>query len=494
MQITSPKTHTSQPLTNDEALLCCNKALELRDKGDADGALDVMQPLWKGLGQRPATAGLHPTVVPDVLLCVGILTGWIGSRNEIKEADGWAKDLITESITIYESAGDLRKVAEARSALAYCYWRAGALDEARIMFNQALERLTVEGKTRADALLGLAVVEWSASRNTEALRILTANAALFKRITNQTIKGSYHNQLAMVLRKQAAPEIKGVKLKRIIDEYKLADYYFKRARNVLFRAMVQANIANLLRDLTRYREAQEYLDQARRLTGSVRDKVRVAQVDQTRAEVMIEQGRFKEAENVLRLAAVSFEKAGRQCLLVEALETRGRALARLGRTEEAQFSFQRAIEIAQQAGAPNKAGLAVLSMIEELDDLSPETLGVAYKQANEWLAESQSKDVLRRINAAASKVFSKVERELIIEDASADVLLNKPLDFEQEKLKTEKAMIKRALALADGSLTRAAALLNMTYQKLAYIMDTRHKDLLKERTPIRRRAGPGSRK
>jgi transcriptional regulator with PAS, ATPase and Fis domain len=104
------------------------------------------------------------------------------------------------------------------------------------------------------------------------------------------------------------------------------------------------------------------------------------------------------------------------------------------------------------------------------------------------LAESQSKDVLRRINSAASKVFSKVERELIVEDASADVLLNKPLDFEQEKLKTEKAMIKRALALAGGSLTRAAALLNMTYQKLAYIMETRHKDLLTERTPIRRRA------
>jgi tetratricopeptide (TPR) repeat protein len=215
----------------------------------------------------------------------------------------------------------------------------GALDEARIMFNQALERLTIEGKTRADAMLGLAVVEWSASRNTEALKILTSNAALFKRITNHTIKGSYHNQLAMVLRKQAAPEIKGAQLKRIINEYKQADYHFKRARSALFRAMVQANIANLLRDLTRYREAQEYLDQARRLTASVRDKVRVAQVDQTRAEVMIEQGRFKEAENVLRLASVSFEKAGRQCLLAEALETRGRALARLGRQKKRGFHF-----------------------------------------------------------------------------------------------------------------------------------------------------------
>lgn len=487
MRITSPKTHASKPLTNDEGLRCCGKALELKDKGNADGALEVMRPLWEGLGRRPDTTGLHPSVVAEILFCVGVLTGWIGSRNEIKEADGWARDLLTESIRLYEAQGDLRKVAEARSELSLCYWRAGALDEARVMVTEALEKLTAPGNTRATALINLSVIEWAASRHDKALKVLTDNAPLFEKITNNTTKGTYHNQLAMVLRKLATPELKGGKLTRIIDEYKLADYYFKRARNALFRAMVQANIANLLRGLSRYREAQEYLDQARRLTAGVRDKVRTAQIDQTRAKVMVEQRRFGEAEKVARLAGISFEKAGRQCLLVDALETRASALARLGRSEEAQFSFQRAIEIAQQAGAPNKAGLTALTMIEELDDLSPETLFVAYKQANEWLAESQNKDVLRRINAAASKVFLKAERELIIEDAGAEVLTNKPLNFEQEKLKAEKAMIKRALALANGSLTRAAALLSMSYQKLAYIMETRHKDLLTERTPIRRR-------
>ncbi|MGH9930253.1 MAG: hypothetical protein ACREA9_13655 [Pyrinomonadaceae bacterium] len=201
---------------------------------------------------------------------------------------------------------------------------------------------------------------------------------------------------------------------------------------------------------------------------------------------MIAQGRFREAEKVARLAAVSFEKAGRRCLLVDALINRGIALARLGKAQEAQFTFQRAIEVAQQVGALNQAGIAALTLIEEVDDLSPQTLRIAYKRTNEWLAESQSPDLLRRINAAASKVVSNVEKELITEDA--DVLLNKPLDFEQEKLKAENAMIKRALAQANGSLTRAATLLSMTHQKLAYIMETRHRDLLAERSPIRRRA------
>jgi tetratricopeptide (TPR) repeat protein len=448
--------------------------------------LDAMQPLWKGLGQRPDTAGLHPSIVPDVLLCVGVLTGWIGSRNEIKEADGWARDLISEAITYYESVGDLRKVAEARTELAYCYWREGSFDEARINFIEALQRLTTEGKTRANAILGLAVVEWSSSRNQEALKILTTNAPLFKKLTHHTMKGFYHNTLAQVLQTLVTPEKKTTQLRKVVGEYEQADYQFKLAHNSVFRALVKNNLGIVLRDLSRYREAQEYLDQARRLVASVRDKVRTAQIDQARAEVMIDQRRFSEAEKVARTAATSFQKTGRQCLLAEALTVRGIALARLRRKEEAQFTFQRAIEIAQQVNALNQAGIAALTMIEELDDLSPDTLRVAYQRASEWLAQSQSPDLLRRINAAANKVVSKVESEPQTEDAA--VLLNKPLDFEQEKLKTEKAMIKRALALADGSLVRAASLLSMTYQKLAYIMDTRHKDLLPERSPIRRRA------
>ena len=97
-----------------------------------------MAPLWQGIGSRPKTEGLHSSVVPEVLLCVGMLTAWLGSRSEIKEANDYAKDLITESMTLYEAAGDSKKVAEARTELAYCYWRAGANDEARILFSTAL--------------------------------------------------------------------------------------------------------------------------------------------------------------------------------------------------------------------------------------------------------------------------------------------------------------------------------------------------------------------
>lgn len=143
------------------------------------------------------------------------------------------------------------------------------------------------------------------------------------------------------------------------------------------------------------------------------------------------------------------------------------------------------IEVAQQVGALNLAGIAALTLIEELDDLSPQTLALACERANEWLADSQSPDLLRRLSAAAIKVLAKVQAGLVLADAEG--LSHKRLDFNQELLRYENALIKRALNQADGSLTRAAANLSMSYQKLAYILETRHRDLLKERTPILRR-------
>jgi tetratricopeptide (TPR) repeat protein len=492
MTIASLRLNTSHLSANEEALLRCQAAIELKDQEDYEAAQSVMRPLWKQVGARPDIQGLHSSVAAEVLLCVGILTGWIGNRNEIEEAQESAKNLITESMTLYESVGDINKVTVARAELAYCYWRQGALDESRILFTEALQKLTTQGNTRARALLRLSIVEWSASRYGEALRILEDNSPLFKKITNHTIRGAYHNQLALLLRNLATGGEKADYFQRVISEYEEADYQFKLAHNIIFRAHVKNNVGNILRQLSRFKEAHQYLEQARRLTLRVRDKVRTAQIDETRAQVFIAEKKLIQAESTVRHAVTVLRKSGQQCLLTDALITHGIALARLKRAEQAQFTFQKAIEVAHQVGALNKAGLAALTLIEELEELSPDTLYVAYNRASEWLAKSQGQDLLLRLNTAARKVFSKLRCQPIAEEATAEdtieELLNKPCDLPAEVLKFEGSLIRQALAKANGSLTRAAALLSMSYQALAYILESRHKDLLKERSPIRRRS------
>lgn len=51
----------------------------------------------------------------------------------------------------------------------------------------------------------------------------------------------------------------------------------------------------------------------------------------------------------------------------------------------------------------------------------------------------------------------------------------------------ESGIIKTALYEADGSVTKAASLLGVSHQSLGFILKTRHKVLLSERTPVKHR-------
>ena len=131
--------------------------------------------------------------------------------------------------------------------------------------------------------------------------------------------------------------------------------------------------------------------------------------------------------------------------------------------------------------------MAALTLIEEIEELEPSVLEAAYDHASEWLATSQSQEVLQRVIAVSKKVRANPSTETNEENTS-DALLNVTCDLNQEKLKHERELISQALAKVGGRLTRAASLLGMSYQGLAYIIEKRHPDLLKERSPVRRRS------
>jgi tetratricopeptide (TPR) repeat protein len=441
--------------------------------------------LWSGVGERPKTEGLHPATVAEVLLTVGILTGWIGSKNQIKDAQETAKNFITESATYFESVKDLLMIATARTEIAFCYWRQGELNEARTMIQEALEKLIAPGNTRGRAVLKLVAVEISAARFHEAQRILNDNAHLFLKLKHHIIKGGYHNEMAIILRRLAKSEKRDDYLTHAISHFQKADHEFKLAHNQVYRGDVKNNVGLILFNLSRYKEAHQYLDEARRLAGRIKDKARTGIYNESKAQVFIGEGKFKEAEIVARQSVIAFEKSEHYCEMAEALITQGIALAQSGKTERAHFIFQQAIQTALRVNALCMAGLAALSLIEEVE-LDSLTLQAAYQQAREWLAGTERNDLLLRLGDAAGKLAESLRGELPTDKAN-EILLTKPFDLQEMMLKHEGALIKKALAQSNGSVTHAASLLGMSYQALCYVLDTRHKSLLKDRTPIRRR-------
>src|ERR1051325_11424401 len=99
MRTAAPKLDISHLTLNEQAELRCRTALDLKDRNEYDAARDAMFPIRNGtIASRPNTKGLSDIVAADVLLTTGILTGWLGSRSEIKNADDYARDLISESM------------------------------------------------------------------------------------------------------------------------------------------------------------------------------------------------------------------------------------------------------------------------------------------------------------------------------------------------------------------------------------------------------------
>ena len=424
------------------AELCCELAKDFENQGEYEQAREVLSGLWPRMDQRPRLTGLEQSTSAEVLLRAGALTGWIGSKNQIEDAQERSKNLISESLTIFESLSYRKKIAEAQTELALCYWRTGEINEARDLLNAALTRLTTDSELKAKAVLRLAIVEKRADRYSKALRVLTKSAALFEKITNQTLKGCYHQTLADVLENIWASDGPSDYLDRALVEYAAASYHFEQAEHRTYLANVENNLGFLLYKVNHCQEAHEHLDSARRIFTKLKDQNAAAQVDETRARVFLKEKRDADAEKVARASVRTLEGSDRQSLLAEALATHGTALARLGRHSAALVAFQRAIAVSQHIGSMSRAAHVALTLVQELGD---------------------------RLTVAESTL--PISGRTLSEDLRA----------------LEHDLIKQALEQSEGSITYAARSLGMTYQNLDYALNTRHKDLLKKRAPVRRR-------
>jgi CheY-like chemotaxis protein len=472
--------------------LRCEISKAFEKSGDYEKACEALGGLWRRIGERPDVDGLAPEEAAEALLQVGRLTGSLGSAKQVDGAQESAKNLISESISLFEKAGNGKKVAEAQTAISVCYWREGAFDEARVMLKEALNRLpAADGELRAAALITLAIVERSASRYDTALEILSEAAPLVDANESDALKGSFHNQRAITLENLASAERRLERFDQALIEYAAASFHFEQAGHLRYCARVENNLGMLFRTIGRHDEAHEHLARARSFFVRLKDVGSVAQVDETRARVQIAEGRLEEAEKTARAAVQSLEDGGEQALLAEALATCGVALARLGRHAEARQSLERAVEIAERGGDPEDAGQASLTIIEELDEqTTARELCEIFERASNLLAGSQNSGTLVRLNACARRVISAISSSVApsrgSEESSATVEERwDGFSLKREILRYESELIANALADAGGVVSRAAKLLGFRHhQTFVALLNNRHNSLLHARTPI----------
>ncbi len=460
----------------ERAQLCCQLAKQREEIGEYEEAREILGNLWHGIGELPDLEGLDPLTAGEVLLRVGTLTGWIGSTRQIEGSQEKAKDLISQSIAIFETLNDHRKIAEAQIELGYCYCRAGALDDARIVFSEALSRLhDQDGDVKALALLRSALVEALANRLNAALSILSNAAHLFEISTNHTLKGRFHNELATVLKNLGHAENRADYVDRALLEYAAASFHFEQAGHVRYHACVENNLGMLFLRLKKLLDAHEHLDRAHTLFTSIGDIVHLAQVKETKARALLAEGLNKRAAETAQAAVQLLENGDEQSLLAEALTTYGLALAVIHSRGPAKVAFERAIDVAEQAGDLETAGTAALTLIEQLGKrLSDDELYMFVERAYVLLEDTENTILLRRHRECYRGYISRIST---FQPNWTNYSLDRSLH------RYEGRQIRRALEDSSGIVSQAARKLGLTHQRLHNMINGRHnslRELIKE--------------
>jgi len=483
------KSLTENPVA-DDVIPLCELAKNLEEAGEFESASEMLRPFWQGVLRRPETSGLADEAKAELLLRAGTLTGFLGSAKQLAGAQEAAKDLISESAAIFESLGKSEKTAEAGVDLAICYWREGALDEARVTLQLVLERLgDIRNEQKLRALLNSAMVEKAAMRDREALRIYREAAPQFDLSTNHALKGKFHNNYGILLRSLGTSKNREQYIDTALVEFAAASFHYEQAGHRRFQAGVENNVGFLFASIGRFGEAREHVSTARNLFVELQDQGGVAYTDDTLAQILLLEGRSDEAERVARRAVHKLKQGGEQTVLAEALTTHGKALARLRQPQVARTAVDQAVYIAQNAGNPDRGGIAAVTAIEELGSyLSVETLQNYYQTAETLLSKSQDLSLKARLGECARRVLLfALENANEATPAATGVALTPGFSLDTEVLRYEGSLIRRALEESGGSVTRAARLLGVTHQGLAFILNGRHSDLLSVRSPVKRR-------
>lgn len=499
MRLNAPADTTGQRRSASEsAEESCLRAKQLEERGMYEEAALALGNLWKGIGLRPRVSGLERPAQAEVLLRAGVITGWLGRARQLEGAIETAKNLLSESRRLFEQAGHREKAAEASTELGLCYWREGAPDDAHVQFDHALDLLkdAQEEAARAVTILRIATVETSSTRYNDALGRLTGSRAVFDAVADHSLKGRYHNTLTVILKNLGEGEDRRDYTDRALIEAEAARYHFEQAGSARFLAFALNNLGSLLFVTGDFGGAVRALGRARRLSEEIRDEGNLAEVDETRARVLIAQGFYEKAERAADNAVRIQELGDQQAHLAEALITRGRARARLGRGNETLADLTRAYETAVAAGSRECAGRAHLALIDELGaHMTFAEMSAAFLRANELLAATQHPETIRQLRRCAVATVECARREAAGGSDFAPVkliTLERGLaDFRKEIERYEGALIKRAMSLTGNRVEAAAALLGMAnHQTLSDMLKRRHRGLLGEEFhQTRRRKG-----
>lgn len=392
--------------------ICCAAALRLEEQGEYEAAAAALGRFWPVLGEPPNTAGLSGEAAARLLVRAGSLTAELGSQRQ----EGWqekAKDLLTKASTLAGENTDLW--LEAQKYLGTCYWREGALSEARVITESAIARSRPDTQTGLRLRLNLALIEWSAKRNDRALEILRRTAGAVEEYGSALTKALFHNGLALNHKAKGDTDA-------AIIEMTACCYHLEEAGHRPYLIAAEINLANLMVQAKAVADAHRHLDRAEDLARELQDAIHLAHAKDSRARAFIAARNYEAAELAAR-KAVSIINESESGVLVDFLCTLARAQVGMRQQSEALKTYLRAYALARERVGADRSAHVALELFGEM---------------------------------------------------AGEVCLEAHVPFEEVNHKMQESIFRAALESADGKVTEAAMRLGMTQANLSWHLNNRY--------------------
>lgn len=348
----------------EEVQVFCTVAREQIEAGNFEAACMVLQRWWT-IGEWPKVEGLEPASSADLLFTTGALAGWLASSRQVPKGQKHAQALLNGSIALCQQLGLKTRCAEGKIELAYCYYREGLFDLARSTLQEAIRGLPrEESEIRSMGLIRLAVVECDAGRLRDSLEVLR-QVSEFCELVGPWVTGRYNLELAITLKDLGVAETNEMYFDLALKHCHQALYEFDAIGNHRLAAIVENNHGYLLLTLGRLEDAEPHLSRARILFDGFADVARLAQVDETLAQLHLASGRPELADEAIKRSVQQLQRGDEEALLAEALTTQGVVCCRLGKRGEGKRVLERASRVAESCGDLEGSGRALLFLIEE---------------------------------------------------------------------------------------------------------------------------------
>lgn len=439
----------------------CEQLEELERAGDYAGLRALIAELW------PSRDSLTEIERAELLLRAGLLAGRTGESPEPGLPHETAKDMLTESMRIFERHGKRMKAAEAALGLGVSCKQDGTFDDALVWLRRAEELTPADEKLlRCKTRLMCAIVEEDAGRLQEALQIHEEIARLFlPKLEDDGLAGKCHNERAIVLRRLWQATDKADYADAALIEYAAAGWHFERGGDLRCRAIIENNTAYLKLALGRPLDALENVQAALRVVERSKDRLLIASYEETHAQVLLALRRHRAAIAAARRSVRLLQIGGERALLVESFVTLGVCYARGGDKEGAFESFMAAIEVAEFIEFGDGLVKASIALLEELPDLPASQRWEVHHKYLKHMAGSQDGSLIRR----HSDCLAKTCEMLAVAGATNASELRPVWDgfsLDETLDALERFCIVLAFEEAGGCQTRAAKLLGISDSNL----------------------------